>query len=137
MADRYVLDSFALLALFQDEPGAARVQELLDQAAGRAPLYLTVVNLGEVLYTVEMGRGLQAALEALGTIDALPIRLAGVDRPLALRAARLKARTGMGYADCFAAALAEGFGAAVLTGDAGFAAVEGSVEVEWLPRVGT
>ncbi|MBM2827325.1 MAG: PilT protein domain protein [Dehalococcoidia bacterium] len=134
MADRYVLDSYALLALFQDEPGAARVQEVLGQASNES--YITVVNLGEVLYIVEMRRGLRATLETLAAIDSLPIRLVDVDRPLALRAARFKATTGMGYADCFAAALAETLQVALLTGDPDFAAVESSIAVEWLPRAG-
>jgi ribonuclease VapC len=126
------LDSYALLALFLDEPGAARVQQILGQAD--AEVFLSVVNLGEVLYTMQTRRGRPAALQALDTIDASPIQLVDVDRPLALRAARLKATTRMGYADCFAAALAQTLRAAIVTGDSDFARVEGSVAVEWLPR---
>ncbi len=134
MPERFVLDSFAVLALLQGEPGAVRVRDLLDQAQRSEPLHLTVVNLGEVLYNMEMRRGRGAALEAVGLIDALPIQLAPVDRNLALRAARLKATVRLGYADCFVAALAETLGAKVLTGDPDFAAIESQIAIEWLPR---
>lgn len=98
---------------------------------------MSVINLGEVMYTVERRRGLRSALEALAAVDQLPLRLAEVDRPRTLRAARLKASTSMGYADCFAAALARELGAVLLTGDRDFKAVEGSVAIEWLPPAGS
>jgi len=133
MPDRFVLDSFALLALLQDEPGAPKVQELLNRATiGDHEVFITVVNLGEVLYTTENRRGLQAAQEALAGIDQSPIRMVDVDRPLTLAAARLKAATGVGYADCFAAALAQQMTAAVVTGDRDFGMIEG-LDIEWLP----
>jgi len=133
MAARYVLDSFALMALFQEEPGAAKVQELLaDARGGEHELYMSVVNLGEMVYTVENRRGLEASQEALAAADQLPIEIVGVDRPLALSAARLKAASGIGYADCFVVALAQRLGGAVVTGDTHFRQVEHLVAVEWL-----
>ncbi len=137
MADRYVLDTFALVALFQDEPGAARVQELLNEATETTPVYLTAVNLGEVLYTIERRQGQHAASDTLALIDTLPIDVRPVDRDLALRAARLKATVRLGYADCFVAALADTLDATVLTGDPDFSAVEDRIAIEWLPRRAT
>jgi ribonuclease VapC len=134
MPVRYVLDSFALLALFQEERGAVRVQELLAGAReGEHELYMSVVNLGEVVYTVENRRGLEASQEALAAADQLPIEIVEVDRPLALSAARLKATSGIGYADCFAAALAQRLAGAIVTGDLDFQQIEHSVAIEWLP----
>ena len=133
MAARYVLDSFALMALFQEEPGAAKVQELLEGAReDEHELHMSVVNLGEVVYTVENRRGLEASQEALAAADQLPIEIVDADRPLALSAARLKAASGIGYADCFAAALAQRLNAAVVTGDPDFRQIEHLVPVEWL-----
>ncbi len=111
------------------------MQELLNRATiGDHELFITVVNLGEVLYTTENRRGLQAAQEALAGIDQSPIRMVDVDRPLTLAAARLKAATGVGYADCFAAALAKQMTAAVVTGDRDFGMIE-DLDIEWLPSV--
>ncbi len=134
MAARFVLDSFAVLVLFQDEPGASRVQTLLARAGkGNCDLFMSVVNLGEVLYVVESRFGLEAAQEVLATVDQFPVEMVGVDRSLALSAARLKAATGMGYADCFVAALAQQVAGTVVTGDSDFRRVEDVASIEWLP----
>ena len=136
MAPRFVLDSFGVMALLQDEPGAAKMQELLEAGSkGECELYISVVNLGEVLYLLENRRGIDAAHEALAFIEQSPIRTAHVDRSLALLAARLKAATGIGYADCFAAALAQQLNAVLVTGDPDFQQVEDTVPVEWLPTL--
>ncbi len=134
MPVRFVLDSFAVMALLLDEQGAARVEELLEGAGmGEHELYITVVNLGEVLYTFENRRDMEAAQEALAFVDQSPIEIVEVDRSLALNAARLKATTGMGYVDCFVAGCAQRLDAAVVTGDPDFRRVEDLVAIEWLP----
>ena len=134
---RYVLDSFAFLALFLDEPGAAKVQGLLEGASqGRDELFIPVVNLGEVLYTVENRRGLEAAQDTLAAVQQSPVRIVDVDQPLALSAARLKATTGMGYLDCFIVALAQQLEARLVTGDLDFKRIEDLVTVEWLATSG-
>jgi len=137
MLDRFVLDSFALMALLQDEPGASQVQRLLQRAArGECELFMTVLNLGEVLYTVESRRGLQASQEMLAAIDQFPIEIVEVDRPMALSAARLKAAAGVGYADCFVGALAQHLGGTIVTGDPDFHRIEDVVSVQWLSSAG-
>jgi uncharacterized protein with PIN domain len=133
MPSGFVLDSFALMALLQDEPGAERVQALLEGAGrGEHELYMSVVSLGEVMYTIEDRRGVEAAQQTLAFIDQSPVQLMDVDRPLALAAARLKAVTGIGYADCFVAASAQLLDSTVVTGDLDFRHTEGEVAVEWL-----
>lgn len=135
MPSRFVLDSFALMALLQDEPGAERVQALLESASrGEHELYMSVVSLGEVMYTIEDRRGVGAAQQALAFIDQSPVQLLDVDRSLALAAARLKAATGMGYADCFVAASAQLLDSTVVTGDLDFRQMEEEVAIEWLPQ---
>jgi ribonuclease VapC len=66
LTNHIVLDSYTLLALLNDEPGAARVEDLLRQAeAGEVELSLSVINLGELAYIVERRWGpekLRAAL---------------------------------------------------------------------------
>ncbi len=134
MPDRFVLDAFALMALLQAEPGASRVDTLIEQAdAGGTDLFIPVVNLGEVFYTVENRRGLQTAQETLAVIDQSPIQMVDVDLTLALSASRLKSKARLGYMDCFVAALAQQLQATVVTGDPDFKKVEAVVSVEWLP----
>ena len=129
----FVLDSFALLAFFQAEPGGLRVRELLDQAArGEVSLVITTVNLGEVAYRTERRYGLKRAQGVLAKIEEYAPAVIDVNRELALAAAHLKARYRMSYADCLAAALAQRLDAAVVTGDPDFRQVEHLVAIEWL-----
>jgi ribonuclease VapC len=133
----FVLDSFALLAFFQGEAGGQRVRQLLEQAMrGEVRLAITTVNLGEVVYQTERQHGLERAQEILAKIEEYQMTVVEVDQELALAAAHLKARHRMAYADCLAAALAQHMGATLVTGDADFRQVEGTVSVEWLPAAG-
>ena len=130
---RFVLDSFALLAYFRAETAGARVRELLEQAqAGEIALSITTVNLGEVFYRAIRERGLEHAHEMLGRVKEFGVEIASVDLELALMAGSLKAVSGIGYADCFAAVLAQRLDAAVVTGDPDFRQVEHLVPIEWL-----
>ena len=134
MAPRYVLDASALLVLIQDEPGADRVEALLE-GAGRheAAVTITAVNLGEVLYQVERRGGRAVGRAVLAALDRIPVPVLPVDRDLAVGAARLKAWSGLAYADCFAAAAAVREDAVLVTGDGDFHRVAGHVTIEWLP----
>lgn len=109
------------------------MQEILEGGPiGEHELYLSVVNLGEVSYTIERRQGIQVATAALHRIDAYGVRIFDIDRSFALQAAKLKATRRLGYADSFAAALAQRMQATVLTGDRGFQRVEDLVPIEWL-----
>lgn len=132
----HVLDSYALLAYFGAEPGADRVKSLLEAASlGKCRLFLSIINLGEVVYIVERERGLPRAQETLARIDELPIEVVVADRAATLAAAHLKAESPIAYADCFAAALARTRTATLITGDQEFRKVKTAygLRVEWLP----
>ena len=136
-ASAYVLDSFAVLAYFEGEPGMARVRTLLTEAAkGTLTLHLSVINLGEVLYIVEREQGLVAAQRVLAALDQLPIQVQPAERSVVLAAARLKARYPISYADAFAVVAAQEHRAVLVTGDPEFKSVEtdGLLKVEWLSR---
>ena len=48
-----VLDSFALIAYFRDEPGAEAIEQLLVSASKRdSSLHMTDVNYAEVKYSI-------------------------------------------------------------------------------------
>lgn len=135
MATRYVLDSFALLALLRDEPGAPLVSDLIEQAdAGEAELLMSEINLGEVIYHVERRHDTNEAQKTLVEIEVLPIEMVTADRGRILEAAHLKATHRFSYADAFAAALAMEYQATLVTGDPEFRPLEGSVAIAWLAR---
>jgi len=129
-----VLDSFALLAFFQDEPAADEVESLLRRSVrGEVKLVMTVANLGEVVYRTIRNHGFERAQEVLGQVEEFNIEMVEVDRDLALMAAYLKGTHRISYADCLAAALAQRLDTAVVTGDSDFAQVEDTINIEWLP----
>lgn len=130
----FVLDSFALLALFRAEPGGPRVQNLLIEAErGQASLTMASVNLGEVFYKTVREHNLDRAQEVLAAIKQMPIEVLPVDENLALAAAEIKSAFRISYAYCIAAALAQRQNAPLVTGDKGFGQIP-DLQVEWLPE---
>lgn len=130
-----VLDSWALIAFFEDEPAAADVEKLLQQAADeKHKLLMSVVNWGEVYYNTMRAVSQEAAEQKAQEIAALPIEIIGVsdDLTLARQAAIFKASHKMSYADCFAAALAKQRHAELITGDPEFKALEKEIKIVWL-----
>ncbi|MCI0546279.1 MAG: type II toxin-antitoxin system VapC family toxin [Candidatus Rokubacteria bacterium] len=114
-----------------------KVRATLEAAeAGRSAVYMSLINLGEVLYIAERERGLLHAHQVLAAVDGLPLAILPVTRPAVLAAAHVKARFALSYADAFAVVAARDHDAVILTGDREFAPVvrAGGVMVEWLPR---
>ena len=134
MSPLFVLDAFALLAMFKAEPGGPRVRELTQKAiSGEVRLAMATVNLGEVFYKAVRQTGLERAKSVLAMARQLPIQFLPVDQDLALAAAEIKGVHPISYADCIAAALAQRLGATLVTGDTGFGQVP-DLQIEWLPK---
>jgi len=132
---RYVLDSYAVLAYLKEEVGYETVlNRIVEAKEGKCRLFMSLINLGEVLYIVERERGLFKAQEVLALIDELPVAIESVDRELTLAAAHLKTQYSIAYADCFAAALAQQKKAVLISGDPDFEKVAEVIALEWLPR---
>ena len=130
-----ILDSWALMALFNDEPAADEVEELLQKAGvGTHKLLMCVVNWGEIYYSVMRGASAEMAEQKEREIAAMPIELVQVDADLHLarQAAIFKATHKISYADAFAAALAKIRKAELVTGDGEFKTLEGEVKIAWL-----
>lgn len=136
-ATSFVLDSFAVLAYLEGEAGGATVRDLLQEGeAGSRTLFLSLINLGEILYIIEREQGLIPAQQALAAIEQLPLTVEPVSRATVLAAANLKARYSVAYADTFAVVAARDHGAVLVTGDPEFEALakDGIIRVQWLPR---
>jgi ribonuclease VapC len=133
--EKLILDSFALIAYFEDEPGADKVEKVLkEEELNKCTLLMSIVNWGEVYYSLYRSKGEDKAEESLLILDQLPIRLLLVDRTQTHQAAKLKAKYPVAFADCFATALALQNQAKILTGDLDFEKLEKEIEVEWLPK---
>ncbi len=133
MGDLKVLDSYALIAFFEDEPGADRVYELLVQAEKSGEkLLMSVINLGEVWYSIARGYSEETAEEKLREIREMSIAIVDADWDLTRRAASFKAKGKIAYADCFAAALASERKAQLVTGNPEFKPLEDEVNILWI-----
>lgn len=128
-----VLDSFALIAYFRDEPGAEVVENLLVTAGEKDnPLHMTDVNYAEVKYSIVKKYGVKEWTEAAKILQGLPLEFHSTNRALADTAADFKARFKISLADAFAAALAKEKKAELVTGDPEFKALLKEIKIEWL-----
>jgi len=132
-----VVDAHALMVLFNDEPGADEVEKILLKAeSGNPRLLMSVINWGEIYYSIMRGASQEIADSKAHEIAGMRIELVPVDtRDLELirQAAVFKATNKMSYADCFAAALAKTTNAELVTGDRDFKAVENDLKkIRWL-----
>lgn len=73
VADRFVLDTYAVLAFLEGEPGAERVADVLRVGDP----WMTLINLGEVAYVIERAQGKSVA-------DVVYANLLVGDRPRAV-----------------------------------------------------
>lgn len=129
----YVLDASALLAFLRDKPGASKVDELLKESIrGRAGVLMSAVNFGEVYGSVLRHFGPEQALTTVQAVGPLPIEMVDATPSRALKAADVKAKHQLYYADSFAAALAIEHKATLVTSDSDFRKLGHSVSVVWL-----
>jgi predicted nucleic acid-binding protein len=129
----YVLDSFALLAYFQAETGGKKVKDILKRtSAGTAYAYLSVLNLGEIVYITERRLGRDTAESTLTDISRLPIQIADAGTERVLAAAHVKAQHAISYADAFVVSLAQELNATIVTADPEFKIVQSLVNILWL-----
>src|SRR5215469_9526314 len=133
---RYVLDANAVIGFLEDREGAAaKLERLLDQALEQqTPLLMSAVNWGEVFYIIWRNAGERRALRVEKDVQDLPLAVVAADRARAARAAALKQKHNLGYADAFAAELAIDQGAWLVTADSEFSKVGKALSVYSLPR---
>jgi predicted nucleic acid-binding protein len=114
----HVLDANALYRFLTGGPGADLVSRLFKEARdAEQPLQMSVVNWGEVYYTIAKSQGFAETGKIMDRVRMLPVAVLDADEFVTARAARLKAGYGLSYAGCFAAATA-GNGGVLVTADA-------------------
>ena len=129
----YVIDSFAMIAFFEDEPGAEKVADVLNALMKqKAKAFMSMINWGEVYYNTMRVQGINKAEEVIGQIKKYPIQLVSVDQGLTYKAAKLRGEHKIAYADCFAAALSSKLKAPVITGDPEFKKLEPEISIQWI-----
>ena len=129
-----VFDSWAVLAYLEDEAAAEGVEAIMAEAHDAGiPLLMSVVNAGEVWYSMARSRTDKHADEnVLKELGDLGITLVDVGWALARQAAAFKRPGRIAYADCIAAALAKHYGAPLVTGDPEFKPLEAEISILWV-----
>lgn len=112
-----VVDSNALIAYLEGEPGGQLVDSLLNDDANSCVVHS--VNLCEVYYITRRDHGEEAAQKALAVLRGAGLLVqSDMDEDFCLDAGRLKADfRRISLADCFCAALANRIGCEVVTAD--------------------
>jgi predicted nucleic acid-binding protein len=128
-----VLDSWAVIAYLEGEPSAKRVADhIADAHEENIPLFMSVVNAGEVWYIIAREASVSDADRSITELRHLGIELVDADWTLAHEAGGFKSKYKMSYADCFAAALTKQKKALLLTGDPEFKQIEQQITIDWL-----
>ena len=121
----YVLDSSAVLALFNTEPGWPRVAEILTSSA------LSTVNAAEVFSKLDERGFSYAEIERFNAV--LEDHFVAYDADLARRTGTLRASTrkaGLSLGDRACLALAQRLGVPVVTADKAWSKIKIDVKIE-------
>ena len=130
----YVLDASAVVRYLTNGAGVEKVDALIDRRGkGEARLLISVVNWGEALYSLARMAGPSKAKADLKAVSAF-VEPVVVDEALAEAAAAVRLHFRLGYADCFAAALAIRMDAILVSTDPEFSKLGRRLKVLALPR---
>jgi len=141
-------DSWAILAWLQGEKAGKLVKNLIAWCNGEGEilkeiqlllgdtsepprLYLNLINLGEIFYILGRRQGEKAAQEVVNYLYLSPLEIVPVTEELVIRAAKLKIKYPLAYADAFAVATAQVKNSALLTGDPELKDIK-EVRILWL-----
>jgi len=134
--ESYVLDAYAVLGYFLDEPCADSVAEILELARrNEIRLYMSWINLGEVYYMIQRRYGRKEAITLIENVKAWPIELVDVSNEQAIAASDVKAKFPLSLGDSYAAALTIQVQGILLTADNEFHPLENKlIKVKWLAK---
>lgn len=131
----YILDAFAFMAYIQGEPSAQNVKKILEDAKqNKCHVYISIINVGEILYNVERNKGMASAQDILTLLQDLPIEILPADNQTVLAAAHIKANYPISYADAFVVVAAQKINGIIMTGDPEFEEVTELAQIEWLKK---
>src|SRR5271156_2794969 len=98
----HVLDANALYRFLTGGPGSDTVNLLFKEARdANQPLRMSVINWGEVYYTIAKAEGFAETARIMDRVKLLPLIVLDADEAITAQAAQLKAGHGLPYVDCF------------------------------------
>lgn len=135
--ETYILDTSALVAFFEGEPGLTRVKDLLRSGRrGRCRVVVSLMTTYEALYVRALEAGEDEGQRRVRRLRALPVEELPLTPSLALLAAHLKARHAMSVADSWIAATAIEEQAVLVHKDPELEVLDGQCRLEPLPYKG-
>ena len=135
--NKFILDSYALLCLFdrkRAKENNAVKKHIEDSERGKAVLYMSKMNEGEVFYKLykylgpEVAHGFRADMKK----GLFPIQVVSVNDKRVEAASEIKAGYNVSYADAFCIGLAKEMGLPVITGDPEFEVVKDIISIQRL-----
>jgi predicted nucleic acid-binding protein len=119
VSNSYCLDACALITFIDNEIGADIVENIIDMAvSGDAKIYMSAVNLAEVIYIFRKVMTDEQMAELWQDIQELPITvIREITDSIISEAANLKFRNHMSHADSLGLATSKDIGAAFITSD--------------------
>jgi predicted nucleic acid-binding protein len=126
----YLLDTSALFTFIEDEPGADRVEQALNQVTTLLPWTVLL----ETYYITLQEEGQAEADRRIALIRTLKVRILwDMNESMVLTAAKLKAEYHISLADAIIAAYAIRYNAVLIHKDPEFEALTGLLRMEALP----
>lgn len=125
----YLLDTSAILAFYQDEPGASTIEDLFEKRdKGLVTICVSFMSLFELLYLTISREGSEKAFSLLFQVRNLQMDEVWPDEELLWKAAEIKARGGLSVADALIAASALTKGATLVHKDSEFYCLEPNIK---------
>jgi predicted nucleic acid-binding protein len=131
--ESFVLDTSAILALWNEEDGASIVEKLLRDRPHHSKIYISFMTFMECRYRVWKNHGREAGDELHRALGLLPVIRVDVDDALLLTASELKAQHKISVADSWIIATAITRNATLVHKDPEFAALSDRVVMKTLP----
>jgi predicted nucleic acid-binding protein len=131
--DSFVLDTSAILALWNEEEGASFVEKILRDKPQNKIIFISFMTVMECRYRVWKDHGQSVADELIRSLGLLPITRVDVDDVLIMTASDLKARYKISVADSWIVATAIVHNATLVHKDPEFDALSDRVAMKTLP----
>jgi predicted nucleic acid-binding protein len=130
----YALDASAVLRYLDDEPGSERVAEIIkSHLDGNCRTIISAVHWGEIAGVTCKTRGRRTMDLVLARLEDFGLDIVPANGARAVRAALIKLRRRVPYADAFGVELADSSDHVLVTADFDLKPASKDIKIEFLP----
>lgn len=131
--ESFVLDTSAILALWNEEEGASIIDKILRSRSHHRKVFVSFMTFMECRYRLSKDHGENTADEIFRALSLLPVTRVDVDDALLIAASELKARYNISVAESWIIATAIARKATLVHKDPEFEALADRVTMKALP----